>query len=63
MGPSFVWASPESVAQSAIAGAEKGKRVVIPGVALRAASVAAHHAPRAVLLRTLGPIWRRSIGE
>jgi short-subunit dehydrogenase len=63
LGPSFMWASAEEVAHAAIDGAEKGKRVVIPGIGNRAMAVAAQHTPRAVLLRTVAPLYRRTIGE
>jgi short-subunit dehydrogenase len=63
MGPSFGWASAEDVACAAIEGVETGKRVVIPGIGNRAIALAAQHTPRAVLLRTVAPLWRRTIGE
>jgi uncharacterized protein len=63
MGPGFVWATAEDVAAAGIEGAEKGKRVVVPGMANRAVSIATQHTPRSVLLRTFAPIWRRTIGE
>jgi short-subunit dehydrogenase len=63
MGPGFVWATAEDIAAAGIEGAEKGKRVVVPGMANRAITVAVQHTPRSVLLRTFAPIWRRTIGE
>lgn len=63
MGPGFVWASAEEVAKVGIEAADKGKRVAIPGVGNRVAAIATQHAPRSVLLRTVGPAWRRIIGE
>jgi len=63
MGPDFLWATAHDVAAAAIEGADKGKRVVIPGVGNRAIAIAAQHTPRSVLLRTVAPLWRRTIGE
>jgi hypothetical protein len=36
---------------------------VVPGIGNRAIALAAQHTPRAVLLRTVAPLWRRTIGE
>jgi short-subunit dehydrogenase len=63
MGPSFVWATAADVAGAAIQGAERGKRVVVPGLGNRAIAIASQHTPHSVLLRTVAPIWRRTIGE
>jgi short-subunit dehydrogenase len=63
MGPGFLWASARDVAEAGIEGADKGKRVVIPGIGNRAVALATQHTPRSVLLRTVAPIYRRSIGE
>jgi hypothetical protein len=51
------------VARTGIEAADKGKRVAIPGSANRVIAVATQHTPRAVLLRTVAPAWRRIIGE
>jgi short-subunit dehydrogenase len=63
MGPSFVWASPADVAGAGIAAAERGRRVVVPGAALRAVAFAARHSPRALLLGPIAGTYRRVIGE
>jgi short-subunit dehydrogenase len=63
LGPDFVWSSAEDVAKTGIEGAEKGKRVAIPGAGNRVIAVATQHTPRSVLLRTVAPAWRRIIGE
>jgi uncharacterized protein len=63
MGPSFAWASATDVARAGIQGAEKGKRVVVPGLANRAIATATQHTPHSLLLRTVAPLWRRTIGE
>lgn len=49
--PKPVWVSPERVAEDAITGAERGRRVVIPGgPAVRAAFAPNRYAPRGVAL-------------
>lgn len=48
--PDFIWMSSEDCAKAAISGLERGKRVVVPGVANRFGSIAGQHAPRSVLL-------------
>ena len=58
--PGFIWLSAEDVADAAVAGAEGGKRVVVPGLLNRAGSIAGQHSPRAVALRLGRTIWRRA---
>jgi short-subunit dehydrogenase len=48
--PDFVWMSAEDCARAALKGLERGKRVVVPGVANRLGTLAGQHAPRSVLL-------------
>jgi short-subunit dehydrogenase len=48
--PDFVWMSAEDCAQAAVRGLERGKRVVVPGVANRIGTLAGQHAPRSLLL-------------
>ena len=48
--PDFVWMSAEECARTAVKGLERGKRVVVPGVANRISTLAGQHAPRSVLL-------------
>jgi hypothetical protein len=48
--PDFVWMTAEDCARAAVRGLERGKRVVVPGVANRIGTVAGQHAPRSVLL-------------
>ena len=57
--PGFVWLTPEQVARAAIEGAEKDKRVVVPGALNRATSLMGQHSPRAVALPLTKQIWRR----
>ena len=57
--PGFVWTDVEEVARAAVAGAEKGKRVVVPGGLFnRAGALGGQHAPRAVLLPLTRRAWR-----
>jgi short-subunit dehydrogenase len=63
MGPSLMWSTAEEVAKAAIEGADKGKRVVIPGVGNRATALAGRHAPHALLLGPMASAYRRVIGE
>jgi short-subunit dehydrogenase len=53
--PSFARVSPADCAKAAIEGLERNKRVVVPGLPIRALAVAGHHTPRSVLL----PLMRR----
>jgi uncharacterized protein len=62
-GPSFIWSTPEDVAKAAIEGAEKGKRVVIPGIGNRASAMFGQYGPRALVLGPAATIYRRTIGE
>ena len=62
-GPSFIWSTPADVAKAGIEGAEKGKRVVIPGIGNRASAMFGTHGPRAIVLGPAATIYRRSIGE
>lgn len=57
--PGFVWTEVEEVARAAVSGAEKGKRVVVPGGLLnRATTLGGQHTPRAVLLPLAKRAWR-----
>jgi hypothetical protein len=51
------------VAKAAIEGAEKGKRVVIPGLGNWASATLGHHAPRFFMLGPFARAYRRVIGE
>lgn len=57
--PGFVWTPVEEVARAAVSGAERGKRVVVPGGLLnRGTALGGQHAPRAVLLPIARRVWR-----
>ena len=53
--PSIMWVTSADVAKAAVEGMDKGRLVVIPGVANRAAATLAQVTPRSLLL----PILRR----
>ena len=59
--PDFVWMTADEVAKAAVEGAEKGKRVVVPGMLQRATAVGGQHAPRAVLLPLARRVWRSAM--
>ncbi len=59
--PDFVWLTADQVAEAAVEGAEKGKRVVVPGLLQRATAVGGQHLPRALLLPLAGRVWRSAI--
>jgi uncharacterized protein len=62
-GPSFVWSTPEDVAKAGIEGADRGKRVVVPGLSSRATAFFSQHGPHSVLLGPMANAYRRVIGE
>jgi uncharacterized protein len=62
-GPSFIWSTGEDVAKAGIDGADKGKRVVVPGAANRATAFFSQHGPHSVLLGPMANAYRRVIGE
>jgi short-subunit dehydrogenase len=62
-GPSFIFSTAEDVAQAGIEGAEKGRRVVIPGIGNRVQATLGRHAPTSVMLGPVASMYRRVIGE
>lgn len=56
--PGFIWTDVEQVAREAVEGAEKGTRVVVPGLLNRAGTVMGQHTPRAVMLPLAKRAWR-----
>jgi short-subunit dehydrogenase len=57
LGPSFVWVSPAKVARAAVAGLERGRRVVVPGVLNLIGAIAGRHTPRALTLPLMRRLW------
>ncbi len=62
-GPSFVWSTAEDVAKAGIEGADKGRRVVIPGIGNRASAMFGYYGPRSIVLGPAASAYRRVIGE
>ena len=62
-GPSFIWSSAHDVAKAAIEGAEKDKRVVIPGIGNWVTANLGRHGPRSIVLGPFADAYRRAIGE
>ena len=58
--PGMIWSTAEDVAREAVSGADRGKRVVIPGLMNRAGAITGQHAPRALALPLVRRIYRRS---
>jgi uncharacterized protein len=59
--PGFVWTTAEDVAEQAVKGAERGKRVVVPGMLSRATAIAGQHSPRFLALPLAKEVWRRAV--
>ena len=57
----LLWTPVEDVARAAVEGAERGKRVVVPGLLNRAGAISGQHAPRALALPLAKRIWRRAL--
>lgn len=63
--PRFMWETAEDVAKAAVAGMEKGRRVVIPGAANAVGAYAGRIAPKSLLVPILArqhPALKRSPG-
>jgi uncharacterized protein len=56
--PGAVWMTAEEIARHAVNGAERDRRVVVPGTLNRATALAGQHSPRAVALPLISRIWR-----
>ena len=57
--PDVIWMSAADVAREGISGAERDKRVVVPGPLNRAGAIAGQHAPRALALPLVRRLWSR----
>ena len=58
--PDFIWTDVEQVAREAVEGAERGSRVVVPGVVNRAGTMLGHYTPRSLVLPLAKRAWRRA---
>ena len=59
--PGFVWTPAADVALAALDGADRGRRVVVPGLLNRAGAISGQHAPRALALPLVKRIWSRAL--
>lgn len=57
--PDFIWTGVDEVAEAAVEAADKGKRVVVPGLLNRAGALSGQHTPRALVLPLAKRIWSR----
>jgi short-subunit dehydrogenase len=51
--PKFMWVDADDVAEAALRGADRGKRMVVPGTANRVSGAMARFSPKPVVLRVL----------
>jgi short-subunit dehydrogenase len=58
--PGLIWMTAEDLARHAVNGAERGRRVVVPGGLNQATALAGQHSPRAVALPLIQRVWRAS---
>jgi uncharacterized protein len=59
--PGMFWATAEEVGREAVEGAERGRRVVVPGgVMNRAGALTGQHTPRMLALPLVKRLWRSS---
>jgi short-subunit dehydrogenase len=59
--PGFVWTPVTDVVRAAVEGADRGRRVVVPGLLNRAGAISGQHAPRALALPLVKRIWSRAL--
>lgn len=55
--PGVFWTGVEEVARAAVEGAERGKRVVVPGLLNRAGAFGGQHSPRVLALPIVKRVW------
>lgn len=58
--PGFIWTDVGHVARDAVEGAEKGSRVVVPGLMNRAGALLGQHSPRTLVLPLAKQAWRQA---
>lgn len=63
MAPSMLWSTAEEVAKAGLDAADKGKRVIVPGITNRFTTTFGRHGPRSIVLGPMSSIYRRTIGE
>jgi uncharacterized protein len=57
--PDAFWMTPEELARHAVQGAERDRRVVVPGALNRAGALAGQHSPRSLALPLVRRLWPR----
>ena len=57
--PKPAWVTPEQTAQAGVKGLEDGRRVVVPGLQVRTAMLAARYLPHALKLPVIERVMRR----
>jgi uncharacterized protein len=57
--PGAVWMSAEEVAEQTVEAAEKGRRVIVPGLLNQAGALVGQHSPRALALPLVKRFWRQ----
>jgi short-subunit dehydrogenase len=57
--PDLFWVPASKVAEMAVAGAERGRRVVVPGRIHQATAIAGRHSPHTVALPLVARVFRR----
>jgi uncharacterized protein len=55
--PGFVWADPATVAEAAVEGLAKGRRVVVPGRLQQVTALGGQHVPRSLLLKVAERVY------
>jgi uncharacterized protein len=55
--PDAFWMTPEELARHAVQGAERDRRVVVPGALNRAGALAGQHSPRSLALPLVRRLW------
>lgn len=59
--PDFFWTDVVDVARDGVEGADKGRRVVVPGLMNRAGALAGQHTPRSLILPIAKRAWRQAL--
>lgn len=58
--PGVFWTDVGEVARAAVDGADRGKRVVVPGLMNRAGALSGQHSPRMLMLPLAKRLWRQA---
>jgi uncharacterized protein len=58
--PDIAWASAEEIAKKTLDASDRGRRVVVPGLATQASALLGQHSPRALALPLIKRVWDRA---